>query len=70
MRGSADSCSPSRFDMNCDAREQNLTQGNAASQKALELGPDLAESHVACGLAHSLSERFSDAERTRACLAS
>jgi adenylate cyclase len=59
--GLADSCS--LLYMNCDAREQNLSQGNAASQKALELGPDLAESHVACGLAHSLSERFSDAVR-------
>jgi len=59
--GLADSCS--LLFMNCDAREQNLTQGNAASKKALELGPDLAEAHVACGLANSLSKRFDEAER-------
>ena len=59
--GLADSCS--LLYMNCDAREQNLTQGNAASQKALELGPDLAEAHVACGLANSLSTQFNEAKR-------
>lgn len=59
--GLADSCS--LLYMNCDARDSNLSQGNAASQKALELGPDLAEAHVAAGLANSLSKRFQDAER-------
>ena len=59
--GLADSCS--LLYMNCDAREQNLTQGNAASRRALELGPDLAEAHLAAGLAHSLSMRFTEAER-------
>jgi serine/threonine protein kinase/Tfp pilus assembly protein PilF len=59
--GLADSCS--LLYMNCDAREQNLTQGNAASRRALELGPDLAEAHLASGLAHSLSMRFKEAER-------
>jgi serine/threonine protein kinase/Tfp pilus assembly protein PilF len=59
--GLADSCS--LLYMNCDAREQNLTQGNAASRRALELGPDLAEAHLASGLAHSLSMRFTEAER-------
>ncbi|HYN81988.1 MAG TPA: protein kinase [Gemmatimonadaceae bacterium] len=59
--GLADSCS--LLFMNCDAREQNLTQGNAASRRALELGPDLAEAHLASGLTHSLSMRFTEAER-------
>jgi len=59
--GLADSCS--LLYMNCDAREQNLVQGNAASRRALELGPDLAEAHLASGLAHSLSMRFTEAER-------
>jgi serine/threonine protein kinase/Flp pilus assembly protein TadD len=59
--GLADSCS--LLYMNCDAREQNLTQGNSASRRALELGPDLAEAHLASGLAHSLSMRFKEAER-------
>ncbi len=59
--GLADSCS--LLYMQCDARESNLAQGNAASQKALELGPDLAETHVASGLANSLNKRFEDAIR-------
>ncbi|MGI9044915.1 MAG: protein kinase domain-containing protein [Gemmatimonadaceae bacterium] len=59
--GLADSCS--LLYMNCDAREQNLTQGNAASRRALELGPDLAEAHLSSGLVHSLSMRFTEAER-------
>jgi adenylate cyclase len=59
--GLADSCS--LLYMNCDAREQNLTQGNVASRRALELGPDLAESHLSSGLTHSLSMRFPEAER-------
>jgi len=59
--GLADSCS--LLYMNCDAREQNLTQGNVASRRALELGPDLAEAHLASGLVHSLSQRFTEAER-------
>src|SRR6266540_2781805 len=59
--GLADSCS--LLYMNCDAREQNLSQGNAASRRALELGPDLAEAHLSSGLTHSLSMRFTEAER-------
>ncbi|MGI9044202.1 MAG: TPR end-of-group domain-containing protein, partial [Gemmatimonadaceae bacterium] len=59
--GLADSCS--LLYMNCDAREQNLTQGTAASRRALELGPDLAEAHLSSGLVHSLSTRFTEAER-------
>ena len=59
--GLADSCS--LLYMNCDAREQNLAQGNQASRRALELGPDLAEAHLSSGLTHSLSMRFKEAER-------
>ena len=44
-----------------DAREFNLRQAEAASAKALELGPDLAEAHVARGMAVSMSKRFDEA---------
>jgi tetratricopeptide (TPR) repeat protein len=44
-----------------DAREFNLRQADIASNRALELEPDLAEAHVARGLAVSLSERFDEA---------
>jgi len=46
-----------------DARESNLRQADTASSKALELEPDLAEAHVARGLAVSLSKRFEEAEK-------
>jgi serine/threonine protein kinase/Flp pilus assembly protein TadD len=46
-----------------DAREFNLRQADKASSKALELEPDLAEGHVAKGLAVSLSKRFDEAEQ-------
>ncbi len=46
-----------------DAREFNLRQADIASGKALELEPDLAEAHVARGLAVSLSKRFDEAEQ-------
>ena len=59
--GLADSCS--LLYMNCDAREQNLTQGKCGEPPGLELGPDLAEAHLASGLTHSLSMRFTEAER-------
>ena len=49
--------------MTMDARESNLTQGDTASQKALELDPDLAEAHIARGLAVSLRKQFDEAER-------
>ena len=58
--GVADSCS--LLYMYFDAREFNLRQADAASAKALELEPDLAEAHVARGLAISLSKRFKEAE--------
>jgi serine/threonine protein kinase/tetratricopeptide (TPR) repeat protein len=44
-----------------DAREFNLRQADIASSKALELEPELAEGHVARGLAVSLSKRFDEA---------
>ena len=46
-----------------DAREFNLRQADAASSRALELQPDLAEAHLARGLAVSLSKRFDEAEQ-------
>ena len=45
-----------------DARESNLRQADAASQKALELEPRLAEAHVARGMAVSLNKQFDEAE--------
>ncbi|HEY0242107.1 MAG TPA: protein kinase, partial [Gemmatimonadaceae bacterium] len=58
--GVADCCS--LLYMYFDARESNIRQADMASAKALELEPDLAEAHVARGLAISLSKRFSEAE--------
>ena len=58
--GVADSCS--LLYMYFDARDFNLKQADIASAKALELEPDLAEAHVARGLAVSLSKRFDEAE--------
>jgi serine/threonine protein kinase/Flp pilus assembly protein TadD len=58
--GIADTCS--LLYMYYDAREFNLKQADFASAKALELEPDLAEAHVARGLAVSLSKRFAEAE--------
>lgn len=58
--GVADSCS--LLYMYFDARDFNLKQADIASAKALELEPDLAEAHVARGLAVSLSKRFREAE--------
>jgi serine/threonine protein kinase/Flp pilus assembly protein TadD len=58
--GIADTCS--LLYMYFDAREFNLKQADFASGRALELEPDLAEAHVARGLAVSLSKRFKEAE--------
>ena len=58
--GVADTCS--LLYMYYDAREFNLKQADYASAKALELEPELAEAHVARGLAVSLSKRFKEAE--------
>ncbi|HEX2723549.1 MAG TPA: protein kinase [Gemmatimonadaceae bacterium] len=59
--GVADSCS--MLYTYFDAREFNLKQADIASHRALELEPELAEAHVARGLAVSLSKRFEEAER-------
>ena len=45
-----------------DSSEEPLQEAEEASRKALELAPDLAEAHVAHGLATSLKGRFDDAE--------
>jgi serine/threonine protein kinase/Tfp pilus assembly protein PilF len=45
-----------------DAREFNLRQADVASQKALDLEPELPDAHVSRGLAVSLSKRFDEAE--------
>jgi serine/threonine protein kinase/Tfp pilus assembly protein PilF len=45
-----------------DARESNLRQADAASQKALELEPALAEAHVARAIAMWLNKRNEEAE--------
>jgi TolB-like protein/thioredoxin-like negative regulator of GroEL len=59
--GVADSCS--MLYTYFDAREFNLRQADIASRKALELDQELAEAHVARGLAVSLSKHFDEAER-------
>ena len=45
-----------------DASESNLVAAEDSSRKALLLDPELAEAHVARGLAFSLSKRFDDAQ--------
>ncbi len=45
-----------------DASESNLLAAEDSSRKALLLDPELAEAHVARGLALSLSKRFDDAQ--------
>ena len=58
--GLADSCS--LLYTNFDASDTNLRNAETASRKALELGPELAEAHVARGHAVSLSGNQSEAE--------
>lgn len=45
------------------ANDADLTEAERASQRALELAPDLAEAHVARGCALALSRRYDDAAR-------
>jgi serine/threonine protein kinase/Tfp pilus assembly protein PilF len=45
-----------------DASPANLKRADAASRRALELAPGLAEAHASRGLAVSLSERFEEAD--------
>ncbi len=58
--GMADSCSI--LYTNFDASEANLLNADTASMRALELGPELAEAHVARGHAVSLQGRRAEAE--------
>jgi len=58
--GLADSCS--LLYTNFDASDANLRNAETASRRALELGPELAEAHVARGHAVSLSGNQAEAE--------
>jgi TolB-like protein/Flp pilus assembly protein TadD len=46
-----------------DTSAAHLQQADEASRQALELGPDLAEAHVARGLAVTLTKQFAEAEQ-------
>ena len=46
-----------------DATEENLRAADSASSMALDLDPDLAEAHVARGLAVSLNKKFDEAQK-------
>ena len=46
-----------------DSSSVNSLQADVASQKALELAPDLAEAHVARAFALRIAERLADAEK-------
>ncbi len=46
-----------------EASEANLKEADAASRKALELDPELAEAHVSRGMAVALNERYDEAEK-------
>ncbi|MDH3457445.1 MAG: tetratricopeptide repeat protein [Gemmatimonadota bacterium] len=46
-----------------DGSEANLEKADAASRKALELGPHLAETHAARGLAVALRKDYAEAEQ-------
>lgn len=59
--GVADCCS--FLYMYWDGSEDNLNEAEAASRKALELDPELAEAHAAGGLAFALRKNFADAQR-------
>ena len=58
--GVADCCSV--LYTNFDATEANLLNAETASRRALELAPQLAEAHVARGLAVSLLGHYAEAE--------
>jgi TolB-like protein/Flp pilus assembly protein TadD/tRNA A-37 threonylcarbamoyl transferase component Bud32 len=58
--GLADSCS--FLYMYFEGDEALLEEADAASQRALELAPDLPEAHAARGLAVALSKRYDEAE--------
>ncbi|HEX3533449.1 MAG TPA: protein kinase, partial [Gemmatimonadaceae bacterium] len=46
-----------------DSREVNSLQADVASRKALELGPDLAEAHLARAFALRIAKKLGDAEK-------
>jgi TolB-like protein/Flp pilus assembly protein TadD len=46
-----------------DASDSNLQKAESASRRALDLAPQLAESHASRGLAVSLTGKFEEAER-------
>ncbi len=46
-----------------EASQENLKAADDASQKALQLDPDLAEAHLSRGLAISLDKRYDEAEQ-------
>jgi TolB-like protein/Flp pilus assembly protein TadD len=58
--GVADCCSV--LYTNFDSTEANLANADTASRRALELAPQLAEAHVARGLAVSLLGQYAEAE--------
>ena len=58
--GVADCCS--FLYMYFDGSTANLEEADAASLRALELGPEFAEAHAARGLAIALSKRYDEAE--------
>jgi serine/threonine protein kinase/tetratricopeptide (TPR) repeat protein len=49
--------------LNWEATEANLKKADEASRKALELGPSLAEAHVARGFSLSLRKQFTEARQ-------
>jgi serine/threonine protein kinase/Flp pilus assembly protein TadD len=59
--GVADCCS--FLYMYWDSSEDNLNEAEAASNKALELDPELAEAHAARGLTFSLKREFVKAQK-------
>ena len=59
--GVADCCS--FLYMYWDSSEDNLNEAEAASRKALELDPELAEAHAASGLVFALRKDFEKAQR-------
>jgi serine/threonine protein kinase/Flp pilus assembly protein TadD len=58
--GVADCCS--FLYMYWDSSEDNLNEAEAASRKALELDPELAEAHAAGGLTFALKKNFDQAQ--------
>ncbi len=50
-----------------EASEANLKEADAASRKALELDPELAEAHASRGLAVSLNKRYDEAQQEFEC---